>query len=146
MADQKIRKLTKLATGFRQMIENADWSKLTIEFEDFPVGSCGDASILLAQYLIDSGYDTPTYVSAELVTPTGLPGHAWIELNGLIIDITADGFDPKAPKVIVEANSEWHEKFEILDKHAVGISMYQQDHIVRNLLAAYHELVGLRVH
>ena len=88
----------------------------------------------------------PTYVSAELIKPTGLPGHAWIELDGLIIDITADGFAPNAPEVIVEENSEWHEKFEILDEHPVGISMYQQDHIVRNLLAAYHEIVGLQVH
>ena len=138
--------LTELATRFRKMIEDTDRSKLTIEFEEFPVGSCGDTSVLLAQYLIDAGFDAPTYVSAELNVRGQSPGHAWLELDGIIIDITADGFDINAPEVIVEKNSEWHEKFNILDEHPVSISMYQQDHIVRNLLAAYHEIVGLRVH
>ena len=144
MAD--LDKFTKAATQFRSMIENADWSKLTMEFEYFPFGSCGDASILLAQYLIDEGFDTPTYVSAQLNLRDRNPGHAWLELDGVIIDITADGFDPKAPEVIVAENSEWHEKFEILDKHPAGIREYHQDHIIRSLLAAYHEIIGLRAH
>ena len=141
----KLEKLTELATQFRLMIEEADWSKLTMEFENFPTG-CSDAAVLLAQHLIDEGFGTPTYVSAELIKSNQNRGYAWIKLDGIIIDITADGFDPKAPKVIVEENSEWHEKFEILDEHPAGIHVYQQDHIIRSLLAAYHEIIGLRVH
>jgi len=43
------------------MIEEADWSNLTIEFEKFPKYSRGDV-LTLAKYLIDAGYDTPTYM------------------------------------------------------------------------------------
>ena len=96
--------------------------------------------------MIDAGFDAPTYVSAELNVHGRIPGHAWLELDGVIIDITADGFDPNAAEVIVEENSKWHEKFEILDEHPAGIHVYQEDHIIRNLLAAYHEIIGLRVH
>jgi len=142
----KVTELTKLATEFRRMIENSDWSKLTMEFEYFPFGSCGDASILLAQYLLDEGFDTPTYVSAQLNLRERNPGHAWLELDGVIIDITADGFDPKAPEVIITENSEWHEMFEIIDEHPAGIHVCQEDHIIRNLLAAYHEIIRRRVH
>ena len=133
--------LTKLATQFRQLIENADWSKLTVEFEDFPAGSCGDASILLAQYLIDAGYETPTYVSAELARPPNLPSHAWIELDGVILDITADGFEPSMPSVVVTENSEWRDQFNRLDEHPAAIHLYD-DRTVAMLRPAYHEIIG----
>ena len=131
--------LTELATQFRQMIENADRSNLTVEFKNFPFGSCGDASILLAQYLTDSGYETPIYVSGQLVEPTGLPGHAWLELDGVIIDITADGFEPHMPKVVVAENSDWHNQFDRLDEHPAAIHGYD-DYTASRLVAAYQEL------
>ena len=146
MADQAtLDKYTKAATRFRQMIEEADWSNLTIEFEKFPECSCGDASTLLAQYLIDAGYDTPTYVSGEIVEPTRLLSHAWIELDDIVLDITADGIDPNLPKVIVTDNSAWHDQFDRLDEHPVAIDMYE-DHVTSRLSAAYEEIIGSRVH
>ena len=141
----KVTELTKVATQFRQMIESADTSKLTEDFENFPAGSCGDASILLAQYLIDAGYDTPTYVSAELVRPPDLLSHAWIELDGVILDVTADGFEPDAPPVIVAENSTWHGRFNRFDEHPAAINVYE-DRIAAMLRTAYHEIIGRRVH
>jgi len=40
------------------MIEEANLSDMITECEKFPYGSCGDASILLAQYLIDAGCES----------------------------------------------------------------------------------------
>ena len=131
--------LTELATRFRQLIENADREKLTIQFENFPTGSCGDASTLLAQYLIDSGYDTPTYVSAELYNPDLRWGHAWIELDGIVMDITADGLFADAPQVIVAENSDWHEIFRRLDEHPAEIKANDYRTSSR-LTAAYEEI------
>jgi len=143
MADQEtLDKYTKAATRFRQMIEEADWSNLTIEFEKFPKYSCGDASTLLAQYMIDAGCDTPTYVVGEIVETFRSLSHAWIELDNIVLDITADGFDPNMPAVIVKENSAWHERF---DEHPVAINMYE-DHVASRLTAAYEEIIGLRVH
>ncbi len=146
MADKAmLDNLTKLASRFRLLIENADRSKLPISFENFPAGSCGDAAILLAQYLIDAGCDTPTYVSAELVRHPNLLSHAWIELDGIVLDITADGFEADAAPVIVTENSAWHDRFDRFDEHPAAINVYE-DRIVSMLTAAYHEITRLRIH
>lgn len=140
----KLDDLRKVASRFRWLIEEADWSKLTIEFENFPRG-CADACILLAEYLIDSGYDTPTYVSGELVETTPLRSYSWIELNGVVLDITADGFDPNAPKIIVAKNSAWHNRFARFDEHPAAIDVYDK-RTASTLRAAYDEITRLRIH
>ena len=126
------------------MIENTDRSKLTLEFEKFPTG-CGDACILLAEYLINSGDDVPTYVSGELVGTNPLRSYAWIELDGVVVDITADGFDPTAPRVIVAENSAWHNRFSRFDEHLVAIDLYD-DHTVSRLRPAYNAIIRRRIH
>jgi len=146
MADKAmLDNLTKLASRFRWMIEEADLSDMITECEKFPYGSCGDASILLAQYLIDAGCDLPTYVIGEIVEPTRLRSHAWLELGGYVLDITADGFGPNIPSVIVTDNSDWHDQFKRFDEHPVSIHLYD-DRTASRLTAAYEEIVGLRVH
>ncbi len=141
MTGQNIVELTRAATRFRQMIENADRAKLPIEFENFPTGSCGSASRLLAQYLIDGGLDAPNYVVGDIVEPTKSRSHAWLELDGVVIDITADGFDPDMPKVVVTKGSSWHHQFRIRDEHLPAINLYE-DRPIPRLAAAYQELTG----
>ncbi|MCH7822549.1 MAG: hypothetical protein IIA07_11055 [Proteobacteria bacterium] len=137
--------LTELATQFRQMIESADRSKLTEDFERFPFRSGVDASILLAQYLIDLGYGIPNYVRGELYEPRLRWGHAWIELDGIILDITLDGLFSDQPPVIVTEDQYWHEMFRRLDEHPVSIHVFGKRNTAV-LRSAYHEIIGLRVH
>ncbi len=151
MADKAmLDNLTKLASRFRLLIEETDLSDMITECEKFPYGSCGDASILLAQYLIDAGCDLPTYVVGEIVEPTrldptNLRSHAWLELGGYVLDITGDGFGPNIPSVIVTDNSDWHDQFKRFDEHPVAIHLYD-DWTASRLSAAYEEIIGLRVH
>jgi len=145
MADKaQLNNLTKAATTFRLLIENTDRSKLTVDFENFPVRSGVGASILLAQYLIDLGYGIPTYVRGELY---GSPpwAHAWIELGGVILDITLDGLYSDVPPVIVTEDLYWHEIFKRLDENLVSINVFNKRN-ASMLQAAYHEIVGVRVH
>lgn len=158
MADQ-LDKYTKAATRFRQMIENADRSKLPIEFENFPGWAPGsrddekiheswgriEAPILLAQYLIDLGYGIPTYVRAELYDPYLRWAHTWIELDGIILDIALDGLFNDVPKVIATRDLYWHEIFRRLDENPVAIHVFDK-RTVSMLRTAYHEIIGLRVH
>ena len=130
MADQ-LDKFTKAATRFRQMIENADRSKLPDEFENFPGWAPGirddekiheswgriEAPILLAQYLIDLGYGIPTYVRAELYDPALRWAHTWIEVNGITMDIALDGMFGDVPSVIATRDLCWHERFRRLDEN-----------------------------
>ncbi len=145
MADKEILdNLTKAATTFRLLIENTDRSKLTVDFENFPVRSGVGASILLAQYLIDLGYGIPTYVRGELYGP--IPwAHAWIELGGVILDITLDGLYSDVPPVIVTEGLYWHEVFKRLDENLVAIHVFDE-RTVSMLKAAYYEIIGLQVH
>ena len=158
MADQ-LDIYTKAATRFRQMIENTDRSKLPVELENFPGWAPGsrddvkmyeswgriEAPILLAQYLIDLGYGIPTYVRAELYNPDLRWGHAWIELDGIIMDIALDGMFTDAPPVIVTEDSECHEIFKRLDENPVAIHVFDK-RTVAMLRTAYHEIIGLRIH
>ena len=160
MADQAmLDNLTKAATQFRSMIENADSSKLPVEFKNFPGRSparCSyknpyesggriEAPILLAQYLIDLGYGFPTYVRAELYDPYLRWAHTWIELDGVILDITFDGLFADQPPVIVTEDSYWHEMFKRLDENPIAIHVFDK-RTVSMLRRAYHQIIGLRVH
>ena len=151
--------LTEQATQFRQLIESADRSKLPTELENFPgwpPGSRDDekihesggrieAPILLAQYLIDLGHGIPTYVRAELYDPYLRWAHTWIELDGIVLDISLDGLFGDVPPVIVTEDSEWHEIFRRLDENPVAIHVFDK-RTVAMLRTAYHEIIGLRVH
>ncbi len=152
-------KFTKAATQFRSMIENADRSKLPVEFKNFPgqsPTSCNyenpyesggrvETPILLAQYFIDLGYGIPNYVRGELYEPRLRWGHAWIELDGILLDITFDGLFADQPPVIVTEHSEWHEIFKRLDANPVAIHVFDKK-TVSMLRSAYHEIIGLRTH
>ena len=70
---------------------------------------------------------------------------AWLELDGVVLDITADGFDPAAPQVIVTENSAWHNRFSRFDENLVAINLYE-DHTVARLRAAYNEITRRQIH
>ena len=129
-------KITRLATLFRSAIEKSDRSNLVIGFKNFPRGSCGDACLLLGAYLIDAGVNPLIYVSAF----RGEKSHAWLESDGLIIDITADQFDDCCQSVIVERESKWHRIFDRREENLADFREYDP-HTVRQLSSAYDEIV-----
>ena len=95
-------------TRFRRAIELSK-DRLGRHFNEFPRGCCGDASELLAAYLKDCGLGEFSYVSGW--DAQGELSHAWLELDGLVIDITADQFEGEYRATIVELYSDWHKKF-----------------------------------
>lgn len=87
----------KLVQNFRDAIDEA---KANGEFNDdisfykFPCGCCGDASDLLAEFLLKNGIETyyvcGTYRDGSF---DEIQSHAWIKTeDGMIIDITGDQF------------------------------------------------------
>lgn len=94
---------------FRAALDRVDplvWQRVTVT--NFPKGACGHASELLGRYLRDRLGVEPLYVVRDNDEPDGSwrGGHAWLELNGLTIDITGDqfGWEP----VIVSRSSARH--------------------------------------
>lgn len=81
---------------------------LSYGFREFPGGSCGDASLLLGTFIKDETGQRSTYVLGYL----GQRSHAWIEMEGIIVDITADQFSDVTHPVMVSIDPGWHSQFQ----------------------------------
>jgi hypothetical protein len=78
------------------------------KFSAFPKDCCGHASVLLALYLRDEGFADVRYVYNGRRSPDS---HAWVEVGGIIVDITADQFTDNPNAVIVTEERSWHSRF-----------------------------------
>jgi hypothetical protein len=68
----------------------------------------------LRRFLVDEGFGTAVYVCGERGASPHNRSHAWLEVDGLIVDITADQFpEQKAEPVIVTIQSAWHDEFRL---------------------------------
>lgn len=83
----------------------------------FPEGCCRDASQILATYLYS---ELGIICNLILGTNGGMDNeifsHAWLEFEGMVIDITADQFNRSGynlDDVYVGFPTEWHESFFI---------------------------------
>lgn len=84
--------------------------------QSFPLGACGHASVLLGEWLTRKGFNGVEYVSGR---SDQINSHAWLECDGLIIDITADQFGTGTgmPPVFVGRGRRFHDRFEVLTRH-----------------------------
>lgn len=76
------------------------------------MGSCGDVAPLLGAFLHDQGAGTFSSVFGMRGEGNNRRSHAWLEGEGLIVDITADQFDEVTERVIVAEHSDWHATFD----------------------------------
>ena len=128
MEDLGLKNIKYIASQYRSAIDKTlamgefdnDFS-----FNRFPRGCCGDASDLLAQYLLDNGIKT-YYVCGNYYydEPTkGAQSHAWLQTEDkTIIDITGDQFKDYSAflnydvSVYVGPGDEFHRLFEVEDR------------------------------
>ena len=78
--------------------------------KNFPTGCCDRAAMLLMRYLHDEGFTNARCVFARLRRDRTRQ-HVWVEVDGTLIDITADQFKRSRPRpapVIVAKDSKWH--------------------------------------
>lgn len=103
--------LEQLATDCRFLLEEAKPRMRNLpSLKDFPDGSCGDASLVLAWYLHKNGISEPiTYVHSNKRR-----SHAWLEVGGWLLDITADQQSWGNPPVWILpiTQSPFHQKHE----------------------------------
>ena len=85
---------------------------LPTHLQSFPRGCCGVVSELLGDYLNTQLGLQAEYVCADLNGGS----HAWLELDGVVIDITGDQFDGRPP-VFIAAKDEWYACWEESSRH-----------------------------
>ena len=126
----KTRTLTKKLLGIRESMredlvrirtafERIDKSNLPVTFNDFPRGSCGDTCEVLAEILRELGHGSSQY---KVGCRENGNSHAWLEMNSVIIDITADQFDEISDPVYIGPSNPWYQSFEIQQEHEAGYS------------------------
>jgi len=100
----------------------------SVQNKQFPDGCCDDASLLLAAFLTDNSIDGARRVSGCIEEDRGdQTSHTWLELNGLIIDITADQelfADRELSGVLVLADSGFHGAFTV-DKRQTALADFR---------------------
>ena len=87
--------LEELVYNFRGAIEAAkENGEVGTFFRKFPTGQCGHTSDMLAQYLIDNGFESIVYVNGTYYGDEwdNQWSHTWLVVNEQIIDITGDQF------------------------------------------------------
>jgi hypothetical protein len=105
--------LRALATRFRRAIRATDPSEVDPEVRfivsAFPKGVCGAVCFLLGHFLRENGFPGAEYVNG--IRCRDGESHAWIETDGIIVDITGDQFAEVADEVVVTRDSAWHRQF-----------------------------------
>lgn len=126
----------RLSLNFREAILRSNKGMLPITLHDFPEGSCGDTSLLLGEYLYRVGCGCFEYVTGF----RNEQSHAWIEANGLIVDITSDQFPERDEKVLVTTDKSWHNQFVEDDRNPARIEIYDT-YTQRMLNRALEEII-----
>ncbi|MBK5417719.1 hypothetical protein JFV26_27255 [Pseudomonas sp. TH31] len=83
-----------------------------MHIEGFPSGCCGIISELMGDHLNSLEIGEFYYVSSMLDGAS----HAWLEVDGLVVDITADQF-PGRPGVYVDRPDDWYHSWEPDTRH-----------------------------
>jgi hypothetical protein len=121
--------LIEICNLFREAIIKCK-AKLGIPFNQFPIGCCGDTSILLGTFLSNIGYGVFYYYSGEKSdnqNSNQLKSHAWIQNEeGLIIDIAADQFPEISDTIIVTINSKWHSEWNGKKENLADYKIYDE--------------------
>ena len=104
-----IEQLKKEAIKARKVMENHKHELDDSLFDKFPIGACGNTSFIFGKWLKEKGFKEVKYVVGYRKK---WKSHAWLEINGLIIDITADQFEEGMEPIFIGKNRDFHDTFE----------------------------------
>ena len=101
------------ATRYREALDTVAAKGVHQRLAGFPRGCCKAAAILLARHLAESGLgkSISLVLGTRQDSKTRVATHAWLRIDGLIVDITADQFNDVTERVIVSSCNPWHDQF-----------------------------------
>jgi hypothetical protein len=131
-----VEKLYVEAFTFRKAIESLRREQLDLSFRDFPAGCCGNTSLLLGAYFSLNGLGDFDYVCGM----RGRQSHAWLEKDGIIVDITSDQFK-EGTKVYVGTVNSFYKKFREERRYAWDASLDGGSMQTDRLYPAYRAII-----
>ena len=142
MDERVVTELRDIAVRFRRALEEVGPSSTAPALRRFPHRSCADAVLLLGAYLHDQGFGPFDAVGGafESEASADMESHAWLERDGVIVDITADQFPDVTARVIVTRDPRWHQRFHTNNRGVADFRSYGPD-VVAQLGPVYEEIV-----
>ncbi|ONN64870.1 hypothetical protein BTM36_19780 [Herbaspirillum sp. VT-16-41] len=128
-------RVLKIASAVRQAIERCEPTMRP--WPSFPLGACGDTSLILGQVLEDESIPGFMYICGNKRKADGHGAtHAWLQNGPWIVDITADQFPDVDQPVIVTSDSAWHSKWELEEPQPGALQAYgnREPHLWRLLM------------
>lgn len=101
----------------------------------FPVNCCEFSSYLLAKFLMEKVGVSPLIIVTGENRFKKSRRHIWIKFGEVDIDITANQFSSTGRAIFVEANSEWHKRFTIINAEKPNLKMTQFNEDTRSALS-----------
>ncbi|HJP19404.1 MAG TPA: hypothetical protein QF468_12215 [Nitrospinota bacterium] len=105
------KSLTQEILRFRAALDRKPETPFRV-LKNFPRGSCKLCSMLLTKYLLESDLINKENV---LLCANGENqnkiSHAWLIIDGIVVDITSDQFNEVDQIVIIAEKYEFHKKF-----------------------------------
>jgi hypothetical protein len=129
----------RAAMRVRQALEALRDGSPAIGLCEFPRGACSDASEVLARYLVEERIVTLNALRVRRGRRGGV-GHAWLEVSGRILDITADQFGERWPPVWAPPDSAWHDAFTGGSSEEPDIFFQARPQYAEDMTAAYLRL------
>ena len=98
---------------------------LAPELSNFPRAACGSTVLILNAVIEHELGSSGQYVAG--VRSTDEQSHAWLELDDLIIDLTANQFSDVTESVIVTRDREWHDQFREITRPSARLMEYDPE-------------------
>nr|WP_320015057.1 hypothetical protein [uncultured Desulfobacter sp.] len=106
-SEKEIESIKKHVAKARKILERHNKKLSGTFFGNFPCGACGNTSDILSKWLQSKGFKNIKYVSGQ----RGNTSHGWLEIEGIIIDITSDQFEDGLGDVYIGTNRIFHDTF-----------------------------------
>ena len=134
------KKIVDFVNACRSLLEQPDVKEMYIGFNDFPHGSCNDASVLVALMLTENGLKEFDCVIGE---NTAGRTHSWLQSDYLLIDITADQFtDTNTVLFLKGSRREEHLGYRVIKTYKPKVSDLARN-CTPELIAIYHYMKSM---
>ena len=129
MSKSQTARLGQAARLFRTALDRCAHSSGYPGLASFPLGGCGDVTLLLGAYFVDTKLGSFDYIHGERRVSSGgaAESHAWLQRADLIVDITADQFRDVVASVIITRDGSWHRLFKTKNRGIADFRIYDEE-------------------